>query len=222
MMEKSVRVWDLPTRIFHWLLAVLFIFLIVSGDQGDNWLLWHMRAGYAILGLLVFRVLWGIVGSHYARFRQFVVSPITALGYAVKIMRGSAAHHLGHNPAGSWMVLLLLAGLSTQALSGLFISDDILWEAPFYNAVSSATADIASSIHHQLQTALQAFVLLHIAAVLWHRFRYRDPLVGAMIHGRKVATESDPNVAIRISPVALIFSLGVSVGLVIWLWQQPI
>ncbi len=221
-MDKKVHVWDLPTRLFHWALAALFIFMIVTGDQGDDWLLWHMRAGYALLGLLTFRVIWGLAGSHYARFQQFIASPVHAWTYTVSLIKGNARHYLGHNPAGGWMVVTLLVGLFVQAVSGLFITDDILWEGPFYNAVTEGVADLASTIHHQLQSILQALVILHILGVIWHRVRYKDPLVGAMIHGKKPTITNDTAVTVRVHPAALIIAVVCATALVVWLWQKPI
>lgn len=221
-MTSKIRVWDLPTRIFHWSLACLFLFLILSVKVFDNMMEWHMRAGYGVIALLVFRIFWGLFGSHFSRFTQFIKSPLTALRYLLDIFSGKASHELGHNPAGAWMVVCLLLALAVQAGTGLFISDEIFWDAPFYGVLSDEMTSWAGQIHHTLQNVLIAFVCVHIAAVLWHRFRYRDPLIAAMIHGYKPVSGELPAVRTDTPILALMLSLGLSIGIFIWLWLQPI
>jgi len=221
-MTSMTRVWDLPTRIFHWSLASLFVFMILSAEVFDNMIEWHMRAGYCVIALLVFRILWGFFGSHFSRFKQFVKNPIVASRYALGIFSGKATHELGHNPAGAWMVVVLILGLLLQALSGLFISDDIFWEAPFYGVLSDDLTSLAGQIHDTLQSVLIWLVGIHVAAVLWHRFRYRDPLIGAMIHGKK-PNELNENIGSDSFPlVAFFVALVISVAIVVWLWRIPI
>jgi len=221
-MLSKIRVWDIPTRIFHWSLASLFLFLILSVKVFDNMMEWHMRAGYAVLALILFRILWGLFGSHFSRFTQFLRSPVTALRYLGGIVSGKAEHTLGHNPAGGWMVIFLLLGMGLQGLTGLFISDEIFWDAPFYGALSDDLTSIAGQIHHTLQNVLIGFVCVHIAAVLWHRFRYQDPLIGAMIHGNKPSGQASSESEHRFPLIAFLIIAALSVSLFVWLWMQPI
>jgi cytochrome b len=221
-MASTVRVWDLPVRLFHWTLAALFIFLILSAKVFDNMMEWHMRAGYGVIALVLFRIIWGLFGSHYARFSEFIKSPFTSLRYALDIFTGKAEHFLGHNPAGGWMVLLLIFGLGLQALTGLFISDEIFWDAPFYGVLSDELTSLAGTIHFNLELYLQIFVGIHIAAVLWHRFRYNDPLIGAMFHGYKPANKVGHSIDGQTRWVALIIAVAIALGVFVWLWMLPI
>src|SRR5689334_4691000 len=120
-----VRVWDAPVRLFHWALAILVVFSYVTGKLGHSWMSWHLKSGYAILALLLFRLAWGFAGSATARFPRFVRSPAIALEYGRGLLRGTPARVTGHNPLGGWMVLALLAILLLQAATGLFADDDI-------------------------------------------------------------------------------------------------
>ena len=139
-----VRIWDLPTRLFHWSLVVLVTISVVTSKLGGLWLDWHMRSGYAIIALLVFRLLWGVAGSRYARLSHFVRSPGTALEY----LRGQhEGPHVGHNPLGALSVLAILAVLLVQAGSGLFSNDGSFNEGPLAKLVSRATGELLSSIH---------------------------------------------------------------------------
>lgn len=219
--EKSIRVWDLPTRLFHWTTAGLFFFLILTGDQTD-WLQWHMQAGYLLSGLILFRILWGLTGSYHSRFRNFVASPLKSIRYLSHLAKGSAEHYQGHNPAGAIMVICLLVALLLQVASGLVTTDDILWEGPLYNSVSEEVAELGASIHHRLGTLLQWFVLLHIIAVLYHRFRLKDPLIGAMVHGRKSAASDEVEYYDGISLPKLVVTLALAGAWVGWLFNQPL
>lgn len=180
------KVWDLPVRIFHWTLVSLFLFLIVSGDLGDELIEWHFYAGYLLSGLILFRLIWGLIGSHYARFLSFVRHPLHTLGYLKRMFQGNAEHHYGHNPAGGMMVIALLLLLSAQIASGLVTTDDVLWDGPFYSTVSDELAEFGGTLHHQLQLLLKVLIGVHILAVVFHQIKYKDRLVPAMIHGKKV------------------------------------
>lgn len=220
-MATMVKVWDLPTRIFHWTLVALFIFLIVSGDIGGDLIEWHFYAGYMLSGLLVFRLFWGIAGTSYARFSSFVRDPIHTLGYTGRMLRGNAEHHYGHNPAGGMMVIALIVLLALQVLSGLVTTDDILWDGPFYSMVSDETAELGGEIHETVQLILQIMVGLHVLAIIFHKVRYRDPLIPAMLHGNKPdkgnAVSRD---SVRVVPFLLVVLL--AVGWTSYLFSLPL
>lgn len=183
----TILVWDLPTRVFHWLLFLSLGGSWITAEAGIEWRELHMKLGYVALGLVAFRVLWGFAGTRHARFASFVRGPAVALRYLRALLSGPAApRHAGHNPAGGAMVLLLLALVGLQAASGLFVDDDIMYAGPYAGAVSRDLAKAIESVHHQNFTLLQIAVALHVAAVAWHRFR-GEPLVAAMWHGRKQA-----------------------------------
>ena len=117
--EIAVKVWDAPVRLFHWLLVLLFAFMYFSGTVKGDWLEWHMRSGYAILALVLFRILWGFAGSTYARFSNFLAGPSACLQFAKKLLTRAPAASAGHNPLGGWMVLVLLLALLVQTGTGL-------------------------------------------------------------------------------------------------------
>src|SRR5512134_348932 len=123
-MARLVRVWDLPVRLFHWLLVVLVVFSYTTGKLGGNSLQWHFRSGYCILALVLFRIAWGLFGSQTARFSDFIHGPKRVFSYARSLARGASMFHAGHNPMGGLMVVLMLVLLLVQATTGLFVDDD--------------------------------------------------------------------------------------------------
>ena len=179
-----VRVWDLPLRLFHWLLVACLIGSFVTIKVGGSWTDWHFRFGYTALTLIVFRILWGFVGPRYARFSSFIFSPRAVIAYL-----RDAAHAprtLGHSPIGSFSVFALLAVIGVQACAGLFTSDDISVEGPLARLVSSAAVGRASALHHFNELVILGLVGLHIAAILYYRIARRQSLVKPMIVGDKL------------------------------------
>jgi cytochrome b len=177
-----IKVWDLPTRVFHWALFLAVTTAILTGLQGGNWMVWHERAGLLILGLLVFRLLWGVLGSTYARFAQFFPTPKKILAY----LRGYW-HEEGHNPLGALSVFALLIVLLFQAVSGLLSNDDIAFDGPLYDLVSKADSDWLAGLHRQGLWIILALVSLHILAVLFYTLARRNNLIRPMITGWKPA-----------------------------------
>jgi len=181
--EKG-RVWDLPTRLFHWILVGLFAFLWYSGGGSSAEMDWHMLAGYALLALLLFRILWGFWGSPHSRFRDFLTAPAAAVRYGLAFARGRAPAYRGHNPLGGWMVVVMLVLLLAQAISGLFATDDISIDGPLNHLAPSSLAGALTDFHGFNINLLLVLAGLHVAAVAAHRLR-GERLVGAMITGRK-------------------------------------
>jgi len=184
--EQPVRVWDLPTRAFHWLLAGFVIFSIVTARIGGNAMEWHLRSGYCILTLLAFRLVWGFAGGRWSRFRSFLYAPSTSLRY----LRGASLphehHHVGHNPLGAGSVFALLGILVLQVATGLVADDEIATTGPLNKYVSSATSAIATGWHKNWgQWIILALVALHISAIAFYWLRRRENLVGPMWHGDK-------------------------------------
>jgi cytochrome b len=217
---RSVLVWDLPTRLFHWVIVVLVGISFVTGNIGGDALAWHFRSGYAILALLIFRIAWGFVGTHHARFASFVRGPATTLRYARGLAAGKDERHLGHNPLGAWSVLAILLSLALQVGTGLFANDDIATEGPLVPLVSRATSDLLGRIHHWNRIVLLALATLHVGAVAWHVIARKEPLVRAMVDGRKKWPE--PGAAgidsQRLVVAALI--LACAAGVVWWLLKS--
>ncbi len=186
-----VRIWDLPTRLFHWALALLIVFSVTTAKIGGNWMDWHLRSGYAVLTLLAFRLLWGFAGPRYARFAQFVRGPRAVLAY-LRAAPGAAERHAGHNPLGAWSVLALLAALLVQASTGLFANDEIATEGPLAKLVSGATASAMTRVHLLNQNIIYALVALHVAAIAFYFFVKRENLVAPMITGDKRGIAAEP------------------------------
>jgi cytochrome b len=182
---RRVRVWDLPTRLFHWALVVLVVFSFVTGKIGGNALTYHMWSGYTILTLILFRIVWGVIGGRESRFTSFVRGPAAVYRYASGLLGKGSARYLGHNPLGGWSVVAMLAALALQASTGLFVNDEIATEGPLAQYVSLGTSLFLTRIHRLNQWVLVALVSIHVAAVLFYLFAKRDNLIGPMIHGHK-------------------------------------
>ncbi len=183
--EVRVKVWDAPVRLFHWALVLLFAFMFFSGKSGSDWIEWHMRAGYAVLALVLFRILWGFAGSTYARFSNFLAGPSACIGFAKKLLARAPAPYAGHNPLGGWMVLVLLLALLFQASTGLFANDDLLSEGPLASLISKAMSDRLSTLHSWNFNLLLLLAGLHLIAVLYHAGFMKENLIGAMFTGVK-------------------------------------
>ena len=176
-------IWDIPIRLFHWLLVLLIGFMWVSGKQG--WLEYHMLAGYAILSLLVFRVVWGFIGSDTARFLFFLKSPIEAVRHLLHITKREPDTEIGHNAAGGWMVVGMLALLFAQVFTGMGANDDISVEGPLSRMVGKDWSDWLTGRHHFLFKIIQIVVALHILAIVAYAILKRHDLVRPMITGKK-------------------------------------
>jgi cytochrome b len=187
--ENSRRlVWDLPLRLFHWLFALTILASWATGKAGFEWTPWHMRLGYWMIGLLIFRLIWGFVGPRHARFSSFVASPRRAWSYLRRLFgAGTVLHSVGHNPLGGFMVIVMLLLVAFQATTGLFSTDDIVWTGPYNSSVSGATAQFLTKVHHANFNFILAAVTLHIAAILFYAFVKKQNLVPAMITGWKPA-----------------------------------
>jgi cytochrome b len=184
---QRVRVWDLPLRLSHWLLAACLVGSFVTIKAG--WMDWHFRFGYSALTLVVFRVLWGFAGPRYARFSSFVFGPAALLAY----LRGAphAPRTLGHTPLGSLSVFALLAIVAIQAGAGLFTSDDIASEGPLARLVSNAFVEQAGWLHHFNEPVVLSLVALHLLAIVFYRVFRRQPLVKSMVVGDRLLPLAD-------------------------------
>lgn len=183
--SAMIRVWDLPTRLFHWALVLLVIAMVWTGSTGKLDL--HMTLGQVVLSLVLFRLVWGFTGNRYARFAEFVSGPMTCLRYLGSLFSSSGDRHVGHNPAGGYAVLAMLLLLAVQAGSGLFTSDDIVTDGPLFSKVSSSTAALLSTIHRRTIWILLAVIGLHLLANVFYLVVKKNNLIGPMITGRKAA-----------------------------------
>lgn len=187
----TVRVWDLPTRLFHWAFALLVTASVVTGQfdslLGPGTLDWHRRSGLALLALLLFRLAWGFAGGTHARFASFVRGPRAVIAYARGLFAaGVVREPAGHNPLGGWSVIAMLGAISVQAGTGLFlVQEDYGFEGPLARHVSRAVSDRLGAIHEANFYVIAALVALHVAAVVFYTVAKRQDLVGAMLTGQK-------------------------------------
>jgi cytochrome b len=199
-----MRAWDLPTRLFHWSLALCICAACLSAHRGGAAALrLHFLSGYAVLALVGFRLLWGFAGTRPARFASFVRGPGATLRYARSLLSGAAAPRPeggGHNPLGAWSILALLAVCLLQAASGLFARDDIASEGPLAQLASEALVDRAGAWHARCEPLLYALLSLHLAAIAFHAIFRRENLVGPMITGTRSRPAASP--ATRAEPDA--------------------
>lgn len=188
-----VRVWDLPTRLFHWLLAACVIGSVVSAKIGGNAMVWHFRFGYVVFTLLAFRLLWGVVGGRWSRFASFVYAPATLLRYLRGGSRAEEHHEVGHSPLGALSVFALLAILAAQVGSGLFADDEISNTGPLIKFVSGATSSLLTSWHKTFgQGIILTLVVLHVAAIVMYRVRRGRDLLRPMLVGDKLLPPEVP------------------------------
>jgi cytochrome b len=181
----AVPIWDWPVRAVHWAIVLLLAVLLATGFADNEWLDWHMRAGQAMLALVLFRILWGFAGTRHARFASFVRGPRDVFAYTRSLWRPPHAAFAGHNPLGGWMVVLLLLALLVQAGLGLFTNDDILYEGPLVRYVSKDLSDMLASLHRRNVWIVIALSLVHIVAAFSYLIAFRENLITPMFTGAK-------------------------------------
>jgi len=184
-MKESMRIWDLPTRLFHWALVVLIAMQYATGEYHLLDMRWHFWFGYATLALIAFRVLWGFFGSQTSRFASFVRAPRAVLAYVKSQFSTNPQKAIGHNALGGWSVLIMLVGITVQIVTGLFASDDIDTDGPLVDSVSRSTVKLMTRLHDWNQNLLLVLIALHILAVVMHLLLKHDDLIVPMITGRK-------------------------------------
>lgn len=223
--KVSIDVWDIWVRLFHWgLVAAVLLSFYTTKTSGVPFLFpvdVHAQAGYIVLGLLVFRWLWGVLGSVYARFSTFLYSPNTALSYAKTLLKRQSNAYASHNPLGGWMVLLLLLSLSFQAVSGLFLSDDIFFQGPLYGLFGQDVSSQLRTLHYLNSDLLMILIGLHLLGVVVHRL-LGESLVVAMLNGTKyfyqqpmdAHSEALNHATLRLRAIGV--SL-IAIGIVLWL-----
>ncbi len=207
---KPVRVWDLPTRLFHWVLALTIVGSVVSAKIGGAAMEWHFRCGFLVMGLLMFRLAWGLIGGRHSRFVNFIYSPLTLLRYLRGRTTPSEQIDVGHNPLGSLSVFALLGFLLIQVSTGLLADDEIASVGPLNKFVSSATASLATGWHKAWgQWILIALVATHIGAVVFYLVVKKHNLVRPMLGGDKTLPANTPSSAdnTRTRLLALVIAL---------------
>ena len=212
-LHLPMPVWDLPTRLFHWILPVLLIVSYVSVQE--NYMRVHLASGITVLALLVFRVIWGLVGSETARFSHFLHSPFAALRHLLHLARREPDTQIGHNAAGGWMVLVMLLILFAQVGTGLFANDDGATEGPLAKFVRKDTSDWLSKLHGINFDILLGAIVLHLLAIAAYAILKRHNLVRPMISGKKRLPAATP--APRMASPLLAAVLLAVIGVGAWL-----
>jgi cytochrome b len=217
-MPHRIRIWDLPTRLFHWLLALCVIGLVASAKLGL--MDWHFRLGYTVLTLLLFRLLWGLVGGHWSRFGSFLYAPASVWRYLRG--QGDPAHTIGHSPTGALSVFALLLFLLVQVATGLISDDEIASAGPLTQLAPGAWVSLATWYHRAVgQWVLIALVVLHTAAILWYLWGRQQNLIRPMLDGDKLLTQavlaSRDDARSRLLAAALLLLCAAAVALLLWL-----
>ena len=188
---KRLPVWDLPLRLFHWSLVILVVGAVATAEVGGSMMEWHARCGFAILGLLLFRLVWGFWGGTYARYKHCLPSlRVLIASFPERRKR----HRFGHTPLGRFALAAMLGALMVQTGSGLFANDDIDLEGPLFRHVSKATSDWLTGLHKLSAYVIGALVALHLAAILYYYLRKGDNLILPMIRGWREADDHVPEV----------------------------
>ena len=215
---QRVRIWDLPTRLFHWLLAASIVAMVVTAKIGGAAMNWHLLLGQAVLALLIFRLLWGVCGGHWSRFGQFLYGPARLMRYLRG--QGEASDHAGHSPLGALSVWAMLAMLIAQVATGLLADDEIAFTGPLTRFVSGDTVAAATQYHaHWGQYLLYVLVGLHLLAIVYYAHRRRG-LVQAMITGDKTMEPTVPSARDTAATRVLAAVLAVvASGLSWWIYQ---
>ena len=223
MSTQRIPLWDLPVRLFHWLLVIAIAAAVITANIGGNAMVWHGRIGLFIAGLIVFRLVWGLIGPTYARFSTFLPTPGSIGAYLRGQWRG-----IGHNPLGSLSVLGLLLMVAVQVGTGLFANDDIAFRGPLFDLVGKDTSDLLTRVHRIAINLLMTLIALHLAAIAFYAHVKKDNLVKPMIRGWKdvdvAAHDIRPNRGGGVA--ALIVALVLAVGAVYaasgaWLPEPP-
>lgn len=222
--RSKLRVWDLPTRLFHWTLVVLVVFQVLIAKLGpswdkEGWYTLHFWCGYAILALLLFRIAWGFVGSTTARFGHFVKGPGAGITYMRGLLGTKAEPEIGHNPVGGWMVVALILGLLLQILTGLFATDtDLGYSAgPLAKFASEGFGNGATKIHRYWINVLYLMVALHVSASLFYLVVKRQNLIGPMFSGDKLVPAGTVAPGLRFASARLALSLLIAAACIVYL-----
>lgn len=205
--RKGIYLWDLPTRACHWSLAATIALAVTTGFIGGSAMELHGKTGVAIVGLVAFRIVWGIAGSTYARFASFVRGPA-----AIRAALRGEWQGVGHNPLGALSVLALLSLSLLQAATGLFGNDDISFNGPLYALVSKETSDLLTGLHHQSVWLLLVLVGLHLAAIAFYVRVKKDNLVRPMLVGWKDEAAGQAESARGGGIVAFVVALGIALA----------
>lgn len=216
-MQQKLLIWDLPLRLFHWAFACTILALWYTAEQEGEFIELHMQLGYFALGLVIFRIIWGLVGTKHAKFSSFIPTPKSLYHYLL-IQSSPAKPIAGHNPLGALMILLMLFLVLIQAISGLFIDDDIFSSGPYYGTISKEAENLMRFLHHNIFDLILASIVLHLSAIAYYWRVKKLNLVSAMITGKKSTDVVDKSAAITSSKLILAIIIAVlTAAFVYWL-----
>lgn len=222
-MSKRILVWDLPLRLFHWLLVVSFVGCFVFAKLGSDYIDWHLKCGYVVLTLISFRLCWGLFGTKHSKFSGLKLNPKDIKHYVLNFFKPKSEStttkgDAGHNPLGSLMVIFLWLTILLQAVSGLFMDDDIFTTGPYNGSLGSAFDSAMSFVHHNLINFILAAIALHVFAALYYLHVKRQNLIKPMVTGYKRSSDIDEKEGIAHSKlVVALLVAAVCIMFVYWL-----
>jgi cytochrome b len=214
-MTNKILVWDLPVRLFHWLLVISLVASWYTSDGDKGLIDYHLQIGYFTLGLIIFRITWGIFGTRYARFSQFMPKKQALLNYIKNVKQEKSYSTVGHNPMGGLMVVLMLTLVLSQSISGLFMNDDVFTTGPYFESVSSSTQKLMSFIHNNVFDVIIVVSILHICAAFYYLIAKKINLIKPMITGYKSGEKFNGH---GITSSKLILALVIILAVVIFLY----
>lgn len=203
---RDAVIWDLPTRVFHWSLVISFTTAWITAEN-DLFLYHHVFAGYAFVGLLIFRLIWGVIGSQYAKFRSFAYDWPSATSYVKALLTGKAARHIGHNPAGSYAIFAMIIMGFLVALSGLIVLGGEEGHGPLKGLISHELGMMSKELHEGTASFMLLIVILHLGGVIVESFYHKENLIWSMFSGRKTTPQSETDV--NVSSLVAVLMLGV-------------
>ena len=208
---QSVRIWDLPTRVFHVLLITCIAGLVITGEFAEDAMSLHFWFGYAVLSLVLFRIVWGFVGGHWSRFVHFIPSVSSLKDYFDVLTTQPSKPHIGHNPFGALSVVAMLLLLLVQVFTGFMSDDEISTTGPWVALVPSAWVSLATQYHGDIgKVLILVLITIHIAAVLYYKRIKHDDLITPMVNGNKTLPSDTP--PSRDSATSRLFALGVLIA----------
>jgi cytochrome b len=210
---KKIRVWDFPTRVFHWTLAFCVVGLFATGLTGGSWIIWHERIGFVTFALILFRLVWGVIGSETSRFTDFLRGPSSILRY----LKTGVSPTQGHNPMGGWSVFAMLALLVVQVGTGLIVDDDIANKGPLADKVPSEWVSLATTIHRYGKWTLGGLIALHLCAIAYYTLVKKQKLIGPMVSGDREVEPTQTVPQVRPAGIMPWAVLAVCSAFVYWL-----
>lgn len=214
-MNNKLLIWDLPIRLFHCLLVISITYSWFSIEILED-LEQHFLAGYAVLALILFRIIWGFIGTTYARFNSFSYSPKETFVYLKNINKSDSKKHLGHNPAGSWSVFAFILVISLQVITGLFSTDDYFF-GPLYTLIDKATSSTLTQIHHFNFDVLTVLIVTHVVAIIFYRVFKKTSLTLPMITGHKITSEPTSKAISHSKIILALVLIALCLAFVYWL-----